>query len=46
MRSNWLTIQEIQVTSTKGDGVFSLYGAGPDVRITVGGAQKPRRRRM
>lgn len=46
MRSTWLTIQEIQVISTKGDGVFSFYGAGPDVRITVGGAQKPRRRRM
>jgi hypothetical protein len=41
----WLTIQEIQVISTKGDGVFSFYGAGPDDRITVSGAQKVRRRK-
>ena len=42
----WLTIQEIQVISTRGDGVFSFYGTGPDDRITVSGAQKLRRRRM
>jgi hypothetical protein len=41
----WLTVQEIQVISAKGDGIFSFYGAGPDDRITVTGAEKMRRRK-
>ncbi|ORA27849.1 hypothetical protein [Mycobacterium aquaticum] len=43
--ARWFTVNEIQVVSGEGTGVFSFYDKSPDDAVTVAGDEPVTRRR-
>ncbi|GAS91705.1 hypothetical protein [Mycolicibacterium brisbanense] len=43
--ARWFTVNEIQVVSGEGSGVFSFYDESPDDAVTVAGDEPVTRRR-